>query len=169
MLELLIAWGGSEAVKFIAQEVIGELAKGTAEDYVKDFFKQGISDAIGGIKNGKPLQKATAQAIKYFLDLIQQELENADLSESELKQYTKPLKQFIKNKSVLEVLVSAFDNDVKILDTKTLATIGNEINPPLPDEFNWDFVAEQYRRRVKKIIRESDELREILDSENFWL
>ena len=166
MIEWLIAWGGSEAVKFIAQEVIGELAKGTAEDYVKDFFKQGISDAIGGIKNGKLLQKATAQAIKYFLDLIQQELENAELSEGELKQYTKPLKQFIKNQSVLEVLVSAFDNNLKILDTKKLATIGNEINPLLPDEFNWDFVAEQYRRRVKKIIRESDELREILDSEN---
>ncbi|MGD1704478.1 hypothetical protein [Dapis sp. BLCC M229] len=166
MLELLIAWGGSEAVKFIAGEVIGELAKGTAEDYVKDFFKQGISDAIGGMKNGKILQKATAQAIKDFLDLVEQELENADLSESELKEYTKPLKQFIKNKLVLEVLVSAFDNNLKILDTKTLATIGNEINPPLPDEFNWEFVAEQYRRRVKKIIRESDELREILDSEN---
>ncbi|OZH55062.1 NTPase, partial [Hydrocoleum sp. CS-953] len=166
MIELLIAWGGSEAVKFIAQEVIGELAKGTAEDYVKDFFKQGISDAIDGIKNGKPLQKATAQAIKYFLDLVQQELENADLSESELKEYIKPLKQFLKNRSVLEVLVSAFDNNLKILDTKTLATIGNEINPSLPDEFNWEFVAEQYRRKVKKIIRESDELRKILDSEN---
>ncbi|NEQ75319.1 MAG: NACHT domain-containing protein [Okeania sp. SIO2C9] len=166
MIELLIAWGGSEAVKFIAQEVIGELAKGTAEDYVKDFFKQGISDAIGGITNGKVLQKATAQAIKYFLDLIQQELENAELSEGELKKYTKPLKKFIENKSVLEVLVSAFDNDIKFLETKKLVTIGNEINPRLPDEFNWNFVAEQYRRRVKKIIRESDELREILNSEN---
>jgi len=166
MIEWLAVWGGSEAVKFIAQEVIGELAKGTAEDYVKDFFKQGISDAIGGIKNGKLLQKTTAQAIKYFLDLIQQELENAELSEGELKKYTKPLKKFIKNQSVLEVLVSAFDNNLKILDTNKLATIGNEINPPLPDEFNWDFVAEQYRRRVKKIIRESDELRQILDSEN---
>ena len=131
MIEWLIAWGGSEAVKFIAQEVIGELAKGTAEDYVKDFFKQGISDAIGGITNGKVLQEATAQAIKYFLDLIQQELENAELSESELKKYTKPLKKFIENKSVLEVLVSAFDNDIKFLDTKKLVTIGNEINPPL--------------------------------------
>ncbi|GFZ89811.1 HEAT repeat domain-containing protein [Okeania sp. KiyG1] len=166
MIEWLITWGGSEAVKFIAQEVIGELAKGTAEDYVKDFFKQGISDAIGGITNGKVLQKATAQAIKYFLDLIQQELENAELSEGELKKYTKPLKKFIENKSVLEVLVSAFDNDIKFLDTKKLITIGNEINPPLPEEFNWNFVAEQYRRRVKKIIRESDELREILNAEN---
>ncbi|MGD1809524.1 HEAT repeat domain-containing protein [Dapis sp. BLCC M126] len=166
MIELLIAWGGSEAVKFIAQEVIGELAKGTAEDYVKDFFKECISDAIGGIKNGKPLQKATAQAIKYFLDLGKQELENAELSESELKEYSKFFKQFIKNRSVLEVLVSAFDNNLKLLDTNKLATTWNKINPPLPDDFDWEFLAKQYQRNVKNIIRQSDELRAILDSEN---
>ncbi|NEQ71803.1 MAG: NACHT domain-containing protein [Okeania sp. SIO2C9] len=166
MIEWLIAWGGSEAVKFIAQEVIGELAKGTAEDYVKDFFKQGISDAIGGITNGKILQKATAQAIKYFLYLVKQELENAELNEGQLKQYDQPLKQFIKNQLILEVLIKAFDNDIKILDTNKLAITWNEINPPLPDDFDWELVAKQYQRRVKKIIRESDELRKILDSEN---
>ncbi|MDJ0518423.1 MAG: histidine kinase, partial [Trichodesmium sp. MO_231.B1] len=166
MIELLIAWGGSEAVKFIAQEVIGELAKGTAEDYVKDFFKERISDAIGGIKNGKLLKKATAEAIKDFLDLGRQELENTELGESELKEYSKFFKQFIKNRSVLEVLVSAFDNNLKLLDTNKLATTWNEINLPLPDEFDWEFLAKQYRRNVKNIIRQSDELRAILDSEN---
>ncbi|WP_366557877.1 HEAT repeat domain-containing protein [Okeania sp. SIO1I7] len=166
MIEWLIAWGGSEAVKFIAQEVIGELGKGAAEDYVKDFLKQGLSDAIGGITNGKVLQKATAQAIKYFLYLVKQELENAELNEGQLKQYDRPLKQFIKNQLILEVLIRAFDNYIKILDTNKLAITWNEINPPLPDDFDWELVAKQYQRRVKKIIRESDELRKILDSEN---
>ena len=71
MIEFLMTWGASEAVKFIAQEVIGELAKGASEDYVKDFFKQGISDVIAGINHGKPLQKATAQAVKYFSPFFQ--------------------------------------------------------------------------------------------------
>ncbi|MGD1712094.1 HEAT repeat domain-containing protein [Dapis sp. BLCC M172] len=166
MIELLIAWGGSEAVKFIAQEVIGELAKGTAEDYVKDFGKEGISNIVGRIANKEPLKKATAEAIKDFLDLGKQELKNAELSESELKEYIKPLKQFIKNRSVLEVLVSAFDNNLKLLETNKLATTWNEINPPLPDDFDWEFLAKQYRRNVKNIIRQSDELREILNAEN---
>ena len=166
MIEFLMTWGASEAVKFIAQEVIGELAKGASEDYVKDFFKQGISDVIAGINHGKPLQKATAQAIKYFLDLGNQELKNAGLTGNELKQYSKFLKGFVKNQSVLEVLVSAFDQDLKYLDTHKLATTWNELNSTLPDDFNWEFLAEQYRRRVKKIIRESDELQAILNSEN---
>ena len=166
MIEFLMTWGASEAVKFIAQEVIGELAKGASEDYVKDFFKQGISDVIAGINHGKPLQKATAQAIKYFLDLGNQELKNAGLTGNELKQYSKFFKGFVKNQSVLEVLVSAFDQDLKYLDTHKLATTWNEVNSTLPDDFNWEFLAEQYRRRVKKIIRESDELQAILNSEN---
>ncbi|MGK7921812.1 MAG: NACHT domain-containing NTPase, partial [Trichodesmium sp.] len=166
MIELLIAWGGSEAVKFIAQEVIGELAKGTAEDYVKDLGKEGISNIVGRLANRKPLQKATAEAIKDFLDLGKKELENADLSESELKEYSKFFKQFIKNRSVLEVLISAFDNNQKLLDTNKLATTWNEINPPLPDDFDWEFLAKQYQRNVKNIIRDSDELREILNAEN---
>ena len=89
MIEWLVTWGASQAVGLLAKEVIGELAKGAAEDYVKDFFKEHIYDGIDRIKNGKPLGRATAQAIKYFLDLGNQELENAGLSGSELKEYSK--------------------------------------------------------------------------------
>ncbi|NEN91166.1 MAG: NACHT domain-containing protein, partial [Okeania sp. SIO3H1] len=138
----------------------------TAEEYIKKSLTEGISDAIGGIKNGKVLQKATAAAIKDFLELVKQELENAELNEGQLKQYDRPLKQFIKNQLILEVLIRAFDNDIKILDTNKLAITWNEINPPLPDDFDWELVAKQYQRKVKKIIREWDELRKILDSEN---
>ena len=94
MIEWLIAWGSSEAVKFIAKEVIGELTKGAAEDYVKNFFQQGFSDVFGRIVNVEPLKKATKQAIKDFLDLGKQELENAELSESELQEYSKFFRYF---------------------------------------------------------------------------
>ena len=166
MIEWLITWGSSEAVKCIANEVVGVLAKGAAEDYVKDFFKQSFSDAFGGIANGEPLKKATKQAIKDFLDLGYQELENAELSESDLNKYSQYFKSFIKEGSVLEVLISAFDNKIKILDTHKLAISWKQINPPLPDNFDWEFLAKQHQRNVKNIIRNSQELRSILDSKN---
>ena len=93
MIEWLIAWGSSEAVKFIAQEVIGELGQGIAEDYVKDRGKEGISNIVGRIANREPLKKATKKAIKDFLYLAKQELENAELSESELNKYSKFFQQ----------------------------------------------------------------------------
>ena len=87
------------------------------------------------------------------------------MDESQLEQYIEPLEKFIKNKSVLETLGSAFDNNI-ILDTNKLAKEGNQINPSLPDDFDWELVVKPYQRKVKKIIRGSDELRKILDSEN---
>ncbi|MDT9340634.1 histidine kinase, partial [Trichodesmium erythraeum 21-75] len=166
MIEWLVAWGSSEAVKFIAQEVVGKLGKGAAEDYVKDFLKQNISNAVARIANGEPLEKATKQAIKDFQNLGYKELKNTDLSESKLKEYDKYFKSFIQEGSVLEVLISAFDNDVKILDINKLATAWDKINPPLPDKFDWDFLAKQHQRSVKDIIRSFPELRIILDSKN---
>ncbi len=165
MVEWLITWGASKAVGFLAKKVIGELAKGAAEDYVKDFFKQCFSNAISNINKKEPLQKAMAAATKDFLELVEEELKEVDGYESQLDQYIKPLEQLIKNQSVLAILGSAFDKNVT-LDIKKLATIGNQINPSLPDKFDWELVIKQYQRKAKKIIRESDELRQILDSEN---
>ena len=165
MVEWLITWGASKAVGFLAKKVIGELARGAAEDYVKDFFKQCLSNAISNINKKEPLQKAMAAATKDFLELVEEELKEVDGDESQLDQYIKPLEQLIKNQSVLAILGSAFDKNVT-LDIKKLATIGNQINPSLPDKFDWELVIKQYQRKAKKIIRESDELRQILDSEN---
>ena len=165
MVEWLITWGASKAVGFLAKKVIGELAQGAAEDYVKDFFKQCFSNAISNINKKEPLQKAMAAATKDFLELVEEELKEVDGYESQLDQYIKPLEQLIKNQSVLAILGSAFDKNVT-LDIKKLATIGNQINPSLPDKFDWELVIKQYQRKAKKIIRESDELRQILDSEN---
>ena len=80
MIEWLVAWGSSQAVKFIAQEVVGKLGKGAAEDYVKDFLKQNISNAVARIANGEPLKKATKQAIKDFQNLGYKELKNTEVN-----------------------------------------------------------------------------------------
>ncbi|MDE5071459.1 MAG: AAA family ATPase, partial [Trichodesmium sp. St5_bin8] len=166
MIEHLITWISTQEVDFFTKEVIRELAKRTPEDYVKDFFNWLIFYLNGSNINTKTLEKANVEAIKEFLQLVKQELEEVELDESRLERYIDPLEQFLKNKYVLRTLGSAFNHNVKILDTNKLATIWNKINPPLPDDFDWLLVVKQYQRRVKKIIRDSDELRKILDSKN---
>ncbi|NEP80818.1 MAG: NACHT domain-containing protein, partial [Okeania sp. SIO3B3] len=165
MIEWLAIWGVTQAVGFVFKPILEDLAKDAAKDYAKDFFKSSIGNVFKGL-NREPLQKATGKAIKEFLELVQQELEDADLDEAQLKQYIRPLKLFIKNPDVAKTLGSAFQNDVKVLDTKTLATIGNEIYPSLPNNFNWGRVGKLYLKKAKAIRIESDELRKILDSEN---
>jgi predicted NACHT family NTPase len=164
MIEQLITWTYTQEVDFFTKEVIRELAKRAPEDYVKDFFKWLLFHLNGSSINTKILEKANIEAIKDFLQLVKQELEEVELDESQLERYIEPLEQFLKNKYVLRTLGSAFNHNVKILDTKKLATIWNQINPPLPDDFDWEIVSKKYSRRVKKIIMSSDELRKILDS-----
>ena len=59
-------------------------------------------------------------------------------------------------------------HDCQAIDTKKLPEIWYQLNSscPLPDDFNWKRVGKKYLQKVKEIIREVPELREILDSWN---
>ena len=165
MVDWLLLWGVANAVGFVFKPILQDLAKDAAKDFTKDFFKDSLKHVL--LREKDPREVATGKAIKEFLQLMQQQLEVADFSEAEQKQYIEPLKQFLKNKSVKEVLGSAFQNNSENLDTQKLEEIWNELNLlSLPDEFNWKQVTKPYINRVRAIIGESAELRSILDSQN---
>ncbi|MFB8789572.1 MAG: HEAT repeat domain-containing protein [Potamolinea sp.] len=166
MVDWLIAWGVTQAVGFAFKPILEDLAKDAAKDWAKDLFKDSLKNVIK-LPNKEPLDIAAGKALKEFLQLVQDELEDAEISEEQLKAYTKPLKQFLKDKSVKEILGSAFQDDCQVLETRTLANIWYRLNLlALPDEFNWERVGKRYLKKVKAIVRESDELRSILDSQN---
>ena len=110
MVEWLAVWGVYTVAGFVFTEVLAPLAKGALEDYVKDFFKDSIKD-FTGLFQKDTLQTVVGKALKEFLQLVQQELEDAEVSEEQLKQYVQPLNQFIHDKSVKELLGSTFQYD----------------------------------------------------------
>jgi hypothetical protein len=166
MLDWLAIWGVSQAVGILVYPILQDLAKEGAKDFAKDFFKDSLKHVL--LREKDPRLVAAGNAIKEFLQLIQQELKDAEVSETQLQQYTKPLKEFISNKLVKEILGSAFKDDSQVLDTKTLAKTWYQLNlsPSLPEEFDWELIGKLYRKKVKAIIRELPELRVILDSQN---
>ncbi len=166
MLDWLAIWGVSQVVGVVVYPILQDLAKEGAKDFAKDFFKDSLKHVL--IHEKDPRQVAAGNAIKEFLQLVQQELKDADLSEVQLQQYTEPLKEFIKDKSIKEILGRAFKDDSQVLDTKILAKTWYQLNllPVLPEEFDWELVGKLYRKKVKAIIRELPELRAILDSQN---
>ena len=165
MLDWLVAWGVSSAVGFAFKEVLAPLAKGALEDYTKDFFKDRIKD-FTGLFEQDTLPKVTGQALKEFLAVVQDKLAEADVPEEDLRLYVKPLKEFIENQEVRGILGSAFNEDCQVLDYNRLGITWQKLNwRSLPDDFNWELVAKLYLKKVKALIRESDELREIFDSQ----
>ncbi|MBD1896541.1 HEAT repeat domain-containing protein [Coleofasciculus sp. FACHB-129] len=166
MVDWLLVWGVSQAVGGLVYPIVQDLAKEGAKDFAKDFFKDSLKHVL--LREKDPRQVAAGKAIKEFLQLVQDELKDTGVTDEQLQQYTKPLKEFIKDKSVKEILGSAFKDDCQALDTKTLAQTWNQLNllPLPPEEFDWDLVGKLYRKKVKAIIRELPELRAILDSQN---
>jgi predicted NACHT family NTPase len=166
MVDWLLVWGVHTVAGFVFTEVLAPLAKGALDDYVKDFFKDSIKD-FTGLFQKDTLQKAGGKALKEFLQLVQQELESADLSEERLKQYTKSLNKFINDASVKKILGSGFQYDCQAIDTKELSKIWYLLDLlSLPEDFDWGRIGKLYLKKVKAIIRESDELRAIFDSKN---
>ncbi|MCU0535685.1 MAG: hypothetical protein MUD14_17485, partial [Hydrococcus sp. Prado102] len=165
MIDWLVVWGVTQAVGFTFKPILEDLAKDATKDFTKDLFKDCLKNVLK-LPSKEPLDIAAGKALKEFLQLMQQELEDAELDEQSIKQYINPLKQFIKHQSVIEILGSAFKEDCRVLDTKTLAKTWQELKLlSLPHEFNWEQVTKRYQKKAKSIIRESDELRQILDSQ----
>jgi hypothetical protein len=164
--EPLIAWDIANTIGFAFKNVLIDIGKGIVDDYINIFFNDYVNKGLG-LAQQEALVVAFGQALKEFLLLVQQELEDADLAEEELQQYSQPLKRFLTHPTVLAELGKPFAKDATLPDTKQLGKIWDELDlPALPEEFNWSQVIKRYRRKVDAIARQSVELREILDSAN---
>jgi predicted NACHT family NTPase len=163
IIEWLVIWGVTEAAGILACTILGDLAKGAAEDYVKDFFKDCLKKVIR-LPEKDVLKEAYGKALKEFLELIEEELKDAGYQEAIIKKYIPYLQRFIKREEVSAALGMAFNVECKAIDTALLVRVWKELNSPLlPESMNWDFLSKSYIRAVKKIVQNSDKLRPIFE------
>ncbi|BCL35243.1 HEAT repeat domain-containing protein [Nostoc sp. MS1] len=168
MAEIILGWIATNAVGLLfktifTQENIKEFAQDLGKDYLKDFFKDRFNNVPIALFEKEPLQKAIIKALKEFLQIVEDELKLRKVLEADIKKLAKPLKTFIDNKSVKEILGKAFNDDCDSLDYQELAKLWYQLNlPAMPVNFNWQLITENYLAQCKQIIRESSELRSIL-------
>ncbi|MBW4475234.1 MAG: NACHT domain-containing protein [Stenomitos rutilans HA7619-LM2] len=170
MLEWLATIGAAELGKVVFEQVL-KLGQAAAEDYVKDFFKGCLK---GGILAAQPevAKKATAAAVQAFLLLLVAELEDQDVSKTEIRdRYDQPMVQFVKDETVKPILGSAFEKDCRAIDVTALAalwqrsTFRGQPFPTLPEGFDWQHVGNEYLRKVRRLVRETPELKALLETE----
>ena len=166
-IDWLIAWGASNAVGFLFKPVMQKFAEDLGKDVLEDVLKdvvKGLPGNILGRLQKDEINKAVGKAFKEFLEIFQQEL-LYDFDENHVEQYNKSLKKFLGIDDVKAILGSAFHPDIESIDNKRLEYIWYNKNLlQLPESFDWRRLNKPYCRKVKAIIRESDELREIFDS-----
>ena len=170
MLEWILTVGATELAK-VGLEQLLKLGQTAAEDYVKDFFKGCLKDGVAAAKP-EVAKKAVAGALKAFLLLVADELEDQDLSKAEIRdRYDPALMQFIQDASVKPILGKAFEKECSAIDVAGLATIWQQSTlkgkpfPVLPQGFDWQRIGSEYLKKVRRIVRESPELRSLLETE----
>ncbi|HEY9650829.1 MAG TPA: NACHT domain-containing protein, partial [Coleofasciculaceae cyanobacterium] len=162
-MERVVAWGVENTIGFDFKALLEELAQENLEEYTKTFFQEDIKD-WRGLGKQEQLEISLGQALREFLLLVQQELEDAGYSEEKRQQYAEFLRQFLHNETVLVELGKAFQDGV--LDADKLEQAWQELNLlALPDEFCWKGIAKRYKKKADAILRESRQLPAVLSDE----
>ncbi|MEQ9238518.1 hypothetical protein [Coleofasciculus sp. E2-BRE-01] len=165
MVELWAALGVSILNDLVLKEILLKLGKEALEDYVKDFFKDSIKS---GVQSAQPdvLKKALGEALQQFLKLIEDEL-LLYLTEAEVRDnYQMAIGRFIKDDDVKPLLGKAFEKDCRVIDANQLRVIWvQRYSPDMPAGFNWEEITKPYLKEVKRIVRNSPELKRILELE----
>jgi energy-coupling factor transporter ATP-binding protein EcfA2 len=161
MIDWLVVWGATQAAGLVVKPILEEFTKETVKDFAKDFFKEPLKKVIHWPESDV-LKEAYGKALKEFLQLMEQELTNANCREEQIREYINPLKQFVLREDVAAALGQAFELECKSIDTRILNQTWQDLTAPsLPDDFDWELVSKLYVRAIKKIINESEKLRSI--------
>jgi predicted NACHT family NTPase len=164
-VELWTALGVSILNDLLLKDILLKLGKEALEDYVKDFFKDCIKT---GVQSAQPdiLKKALGEALQQFLKLIEYEL-LFYVTEAEVRDnYQIVIERFIKDDDVKPMLGKAFEKDCRAIDANQLSTIWvQRYSPDMPTGFNWKEITKPYLKEVKSIVRNSRELKELLELE----
>ncbi len=131
------------------------------EGIFKDYIKTGVQSAQPDV-----LKKALGEALQQFLKLIEDEL-LFYVTEAEVRDtYQIAIERFIQDDDVKPLLGKAFEKDCRVIDANQLRIIWvQRYSPDMPTGFNWEEITKPYLKEVKRIVRNSPELKAIVELE----
>ncbi|MBK9315531.1 MAG: NACHT domain-containing protein [Acidobacteria bacterium] len=166
-IDWLFIWGVTQATGFMFKPILEEFAKdvvkGKAEDYVKGCF--------GRVFNSHwkdAFQRILGKALRELLQLVQDELLDCGVPETDLKNWIVTLKSFIQSEGVQKAIRFAFNKSDSGIDPLLFVQSWKSLSDAqnLPEDFSWSRIAKRFSRSVRKLREEDDELREIMKAQS---
>jgi predicted NACHT family NTPase len=163
MVDWLAIWGVAAISVFrpILEDIAKDVAKDAAKSYVGQCFK-----SVFSVIYKEPLTKATGQALKELLQLIEDELIRADIEDERLKAWVHDVQQFVHQDQVCDAIAALFLQPDYYLDPKVFVTAWQQLDHalPMPEGFSWPYVAKRFAAKVVAIRQSSTELQETFAS-----
>ncbi len=107
MLEWLAIWGVAQATWFVFRPILEDLAKDVAKDISKSYVKSCFANTWSVIHR-KQLAVATGRALKELLELLQNELLDADLDREQLNDWIDDVRRFTQRDEGCTAIASLF-------------------------------------------------------------
>lgn len=160
-MEWLAIWGVAQAVGFVFRPILEDLAKDVAKDAAKSYVGK-CFQSVFSVIHRNPLTRATGLALKELLELIQNEMLDADLDHEQLQDWIDDVQRFTKHNNVRQAIASLFLDPDYQFDPKTFAATWQQMENvhSLPDEFSWQRIAKRFARKVVDIRQSSKELQQ---------
>ncbi len=162
-VEWLVLWGAGKAIGALAKPVLEDMAKDIAKDQGKSLFGKALKRAAKLIPHDEFL-KLYGKAIKELVEVIDEELQNAGITADNIDVWAKDLKQFVRTETIREALPNAFSSSAGIVEGYELKR-GWPAETPLPPDFDWDFVAKTFNRKLKKLREDDPDFRAVLQAQ----
>ena len=163
MPDPLTIWLGTQVAGIAFKPILDELAQSVAKDWTKDFCKGALKSVFHGQDEWT---KASAKALAEFLLQFEDELITTGETELSVRAYTDRLRRFTQLPAVREALGSAITEPETPVDAPLLAQTWTAHKlERLPDDFDWAKLCRRYQNKARAILRNSAELRAILDSQ----
>ena len=151
-------WGVAALSTFrpILEDIAKDVVKDAGKSYVGQCFK-----SVFSVIYKDSLTKASGQALKELLQLIEDELIRADIEGDQLKAWTPVVKKFVYQEAVRDSIADLFLQPDYYLDPKIFITAWQGIDgAQMPEGFSWNYVAKRFAAKVVAIRQSSTELQE---------
>jgi predicted NACHT family NTPase len=164
-VEWLIALGVKAATSDFTKSVLQDLAKDFAKDEGKNFVSKAAKRVAKKI-SPDDFNKLYAKAIAELVETIHQELQTSGLAKDNIDVYAKDLEKFLLTESLQEALPEAFASSAGKIEGDALKRGWKQLPDlaPLPPEFDWDYVAETFNRKLRKLRTDDADFRAVSPS-----
>jgi hypothetical protein len=161
-IEWLVLWGAGKAIGKLVEPVLED----TVKDFAKDKTKAWLRSAARLIPHDEFL-KAYGKALKELVEVIDEELISAGVVASQTEAWAKDIQEMLRTDSLRAVLPAAFTTSNGAVPGEALQRGWQQLREPtsLPPDFEWDFVAKVFNRRLRKLREDDADLRAILQTQ----
>ncbi len=137
--------------------------KGLFKHLSDDAAKEGAKQLLKHLKPGAR-EKAARQAIELFIEEWLLELEGTNFLSAAVPGYKDQLKRLIELAG--PEIVEWMDPEKKDVDLGPVQRVWSANFDPLPEDFSWELVAQNYGRAIRKYLKSDPELRAMLSAAN---